>query len=76
MSGVAVFVLIVVVVLLAIFFAPSMGVASRLKSRRTEQSSDREMGLGDQAGDTDRPAHKGPVPEQEEREKGTLYPPS
>lgn len=76
MSGVAVFVLVVVVVLLVVFFAPSTGVMARLKARRTSQSSDREMGMGDQAGDTERPAHKGPVPEQEEREKGTLYPPT
>lgn len=76
MSGVAVIVLVIVVILLLVFFVPSFGIAARLGAQRRERTSDRQMGMGDQAGGTERPEHRGPVPEQEEREKGTAFPPS
>jgi hypothetical protein len=74
--GVEIFLAIVLVILAIAFFFPGAGILARLSARRASVSSDREMGTGDLAGDQARPEHKGPVPEQEEREKGTLFPSS
>jgi hypothetical protein len=74
MGGVAIFLAVILLVGAVLVFAPGWGIAARMSAKRMDVSSDEEMGMG--APDADRPEHKGAVPEQEEREKGTLYPSS
>ena len=69
-----IFLLVVVVIVGVVAVLAFTGVLGGLTRRRRGQSGDRELGSGDP--EDSNAVHKGPVPEQEEREKGTLFPPA
>ena len=74
MAPPVIFLLVVVAVVVVVAALAFTGVLGSLTGRRRERSGDRELGAGEE--DSSKPPVKGPVPEQEEREKGTLFPPA